>query len=85
MTPFEIDILLHYYVSPDRHRVEIDNPPIWRETRQWFLDNDLLRHREPTIKSDASYEVTERGKAWIEHVCSLPLPVATWVMPKEQA
>jgi len=81
MTPFELDILLHYYVSPAPHRVEYDNPPIWADTRSWFLREGLL---EPADKLDkekhgGSYCATERAKVLIEHICSLPLPV--WRMP----
>lgn len=30
-----------------------------------------------------SAEVTERGRAHVEAICNLPLPVAVWVTPKE--
>ena len=80
MTPFELDILLHYYCRGDDHRVVSENPPIWKETRQMFLDENLLRQRSHTER-DNSYAITERSKVLIEHILSLPLP--KWTMPKD--
>jgi hypothetical protein len=79
MTPFELDILLHYYARADEHHAVVENPPIWRESRQWFIDSNLLKAR--TDLRANSYEVTERGKVYIEAILALPLPVATWRMP----
>lgn len=80
MTPFEFDILLHYYVSSAPHRVELENPPIWPETRAWLLAEGLLELRSPT-ESGGAYRATERAKAYIEHVLATPLPVSKWVIP----
>ena len=82
MTPFELDILFHYYVSPIEHRVVIDNPPIWARTRQWFLDENLLQVRKQHSIHGATYEVTGRAMCLINHIMALPLPVNDWRMPE---
>ncbi len=75
MTPFELDILLHYYACCDDHPVVLNNPPIWWETRQWMLDEGLL----VVANAISSYKIGERGKVLIDHITNLPLPV--WRMP----
>ena len=82
MTPFELDILLHYYSRADDHPVMFDNPPIWPQTRDHFKAEELLGERPADKRhGDALYYLTERGKAYIEAVLALPLPVQVWVMP----
>lgn len=84
MTPFEIEILIHYYVSPTPHRVELENSPIWPETRAWFLAQGLLAARTESSRYGATYECTKRGEAWINYICQLPLPTQQWVMETEE-
>lgn len=77
MTPFELDILLHYYCKGDDHNVVVENPSIWPETRKWFLDNDLLRLAtdiEKQLGHESTYRTTNRANILIEHILDLPLP-----------
>ena len=30
-TPLEFEILLHYMVRPEAHRMQLENPPCWPE------------------------------------------------------
>lgn len=77
MSPFEIDIVVWYYGHADDHPVLKRDPPILAETMKWFLDADLLR---PSISDqNQAYKLTDRGRCWVEHICSLELPV--WRMP----
>lgn len=78
MTPFELDILLHYYACCDDHPVVRNNPPIWAETREMFLSLGLL---SVCNEGSATYKQTERLVVFIEHICGIPLPVQKWVMP----
>ena len=79
MTPFEIDILFHYYTTPTEHRGVTENPPIGPSTMQWLVDEGLLAVRKERSQYGATYECTKRGECWINHVCNLPLP--EWSMP----
>lgn len=67
-----MNILLHYYCRADEHEVVQDNPPIWAETRKWFLENDLLKRS--TDGGAATYKTTARANVLIEHILALPLP-----------
>lgn len=77
MTPFELDILLHYYCIAGDCRACVENVPIWAETRDKFLDQHLLElGKHPRQET---YQLGDRGKVFIEHILSLPLP--EWRMP----
>ena len=77
MTPFETEILLHYYSRNIDHEVVLKNPPIWAETRDMMLRSDLLIKVQSDMRS---YDIGERGRVWIEHVLKTPPPVQQWVM-----
>jgi hypothetical protein len=81
MTPFSIEIVLHYYYSPEEHRGS--HAPIWGGTIQFLLDEGLLAKRAELSEYGASYEATEKGRAYVEALCAMPFPVQKWVMPKE--
>ena len=77
MTPFELDILLHYYAQATEHPVVFENPPIWAETRNRLLDEGLLV-KAPSDYG-ATYKTGARANVLIEHIINLPLP--EWKMP----
>ena len=82
MTPFELDILLHYYSIAEDHPVVNRKPPIWPETRKAFLDEGLMELVPMGEVRWATYRLTERGQAYIKAILEVPLPVKKWVMPE---
>lgn len=75
MTPNEIEVLIHYYVSPEDHpRI---NSPAVKEA--------LRRHIKAGLLTSDSKELTERGRFMITMLCSTPLPVSKteWEDPRE--
>ena len=78
MTPFEIDILLHYATCMCDHRLMRDPPPIWRETMRGFIAQGLL---EESDNSDVVYLKTDRLDAYAVELQLVPLPVQKWVTP----
>lgn len=81
MTPLQITMMLHYYAIAAPYSKEDEdhaNSPAVTEQRGWLLNADMLRY---SSKSSSGYEVTERGAAFVDALCSLPLPVSKWVMP----
>lgn len=80
MSPLMIDMLLHYYTTPTEYRDGDLSAPAVREAIEWFKDNGML---EVVMGKSATYGVTPKAVAWIEHVCSLPLPKQVWVMPEK--
>jgi hypothetical protein len=84
MTPLKIEILLHYYCSPEEYREGDLSAPAVEEAIEWFLDNGLLEladHRDKE-KCGGSFRATDRAKALIEAWCNTPLPVSVWVIPE---
>ena len=81
MTPYEIDIVLWYYVRVGDHPDIQRNPPVWRPTVDGFIDNGLLLISKGRM--DVVYVLSERGRAYVEALQRVRLPVQTWVMPGE--
>ena len=76
-TPLLIELMLHCYTSPNP-RLRYDdaqwnNAPL-RDAREWLISRDCI---EPD-----THRATDRGKAWVEHICETPLPVKQWMRPE---
>ena len=86
MTPFEIRILLHYYVSPDEP--EERDAPIFVETIRRFLVEGLIEQHpdcDETCSRCRKYQTTARGDAYCEALKRVPLPVQAWLIPEIKA
>ena len=87
MSPLQIKILLHYHYSPYDYRNGDFSAPAVREAIDAFRDvSGLLRWRsgeEKLMEPGATYALTERGQAYVEQICRVPLPVQVWTYPKE--
>lgn len=77
MTPFEIGVLLHYFVGVGDCQACIDNVPIWRETCLQMQADDLIESgSERARKREATYALTPKGEFYVsEGLCKVPLPV----------
>lgn len=71
LTPYELEILLHVYYSPN---FLPPNDEAWRMARNRLFQRELLKD-----KPCSTYRITERGRAYIEHLLRQPLPVCKWV------
>jgi len=78
ITPCHLEILMHYYVSPTVYP-QHDAPAVIEYT-QWLVDNGVL---ESHLDGESGYEVTEKGKAWIDLILATPMPVMKWCDPRE--
>ena len=83
MSPLEIEILLHYYRCPTDYLDGSFYEPAAEDTIERFRDvHNLL---EPTQSMDVyhgpHYQITERGRVFVEALCNMPLPIKTWVVP----
>lgn len=80
MTPYELGIALHYHTSG------VDYPwlgaPIAHQTKEWFVDNELLFHSPAT---GSTYYPTEKLHAFCRMLCAVPLPVQCWTDPRTGA
>jgi hypothetical protein len=80
MSPYDIEILLHYHSRTDDWSGPSAGNALHRETMRRFVQDGLLsRCEEPAASRD--YEPTERLHAYVEGLCRVPLPVQRWVVP----
>lgn len=82
MTPYELEILLHYYWHATDHPDMTNPTPLWRETIGKFLEQELLEQQADPC--DALYTLTERGHVYMDAVLGVTLPERRWVMPEGQ-
>lgn len=84
MTPNDIDILLHYYTTPEEHE-RIEAPAVSKAI-QSFLDRGILRLAtlDEKLVWAGSYRVTEKGQKLVTMLCSTPDPVFRWIDPRDE-
>lgn len=76
MAPITIKIMLacHCSAAPELQLgAEQWNSFAGLEARTWLLESGLI---------DSDNRSTPKGKAWVQFICSTPLPVATWALPE---
>ena len=78
MTPSDIEILIHYHVSPEPHP-RLSASAVTESVNR-FLEQGLIKlsSRTITIGEPALYTTTSKGAAHISQLCKLPLPIAVW-------
>lgn len=90
MSPLKLHILLEVYAlvsMKDAHYVTIDIKNRAGKNLAELEMNDLIVYNDGSVHevkdSDIPYEVTVRGKAFVEAITNVPLPrkVVTWVFP----
>lgn len=83
MTPLEISILLHYHCTVTDYRDGDFSAPAVREAIDRFYKVDeLLKPTPEALRGTwGAYVITERGRALVEALTRVPLPVQVWVMP----
>lgn len=78
MTPYAFQILLHYYWSPEDWDGPSRGNALHREIMTKMLQDDLLNF----ATDGREFQITERGRAFIDHALSTPLPEKVWVRGK---
>lgn len=73
-TPNDIEVLLHYYVSPDPHPRA--HAPAVQETTKQFLKQGVIQLCADGL---GGYSVTPRGEAWVKALCAVPAPRRGWI------
>jgi hypothetical protein len=83
VTPNDIDVLLHYHVSPREHERII--APAVRETIDMFKSNGILETRTGKQLTDhgSSYTLTPKGEKLVDMICKTPFPINEWRDPRE--
>jgi hypothetical protein len=85
MTPLQIQMLLHFHgcMAPFPN-IEY---PSQQDALEMFRQAEMITIRlaDEGGKYPQGYALTDRGRAFVEAVCSLPFPVKQWVMPEAGA
>lgn len=73
--PITISFMLACYAStePQRYVLGEWNSPAGILSRRWLQENGLI---------DDEHHATEKGRVWVKHICSTPLPVSAWILPE---
>lgn len=73
-SPSNLEVLLHCFYSPAPH--PRFNAPAIKEGVEYLLKNGMIFHHQGDV-----YRSTEKGDAFINHLMSIPFPVAQWTIP----
>ncbi|AOV01702.1 hypothetical protein [Delftia tsuruhatensis] len=74
MSPYEIHVLLDIHALAGMQHSQYSSAPIYLETLWSFQRHGLIDKVDSPV-------LTERGKAYVYLLESLPLPVAHWSIP----
>lgn len=81
MTPLQLQMMLHYYAIAEpyacRQSDHANSPEVMRQREELIVDKLI----EVVLTSFSGYQCTARGKAYVEMLCAMPLPVCKWVAP----
>ena len=82
MSPVRINIMLHYYCSPDDYEGK-ENAQFIEQTLQNFYSTGLLYHSEKG-ESKAVYTITQKGRVYVEALINIPVPILIrkWGFPE---
>jgi len=92
LSPSDLEVILHYHFLPEAHpRV---TAPAVRRAIKMFLAAKMLTHSEDldedfdgdgdAMENDSKlFTTTERGKVFVEMLCSTPYPMEAWVDPRK--
>ena len=70
MSPFLLDILLHYYLTRDEPYVNIDAPAYPEAEQKLVEEGALIRPGDQGVPP----QITRLGSAWVRAILSTPKP-----------
>lgn len=80
MTPLHINLMLHYHTTPAPYAErdpEHANSPAVLSMRAELIKWGLI---EPS-SDGTTWCSTEKGSAYVKHLCAVQVPIAQWVQP----
>lgn len=82
-TLYAIEVLLRlYYTGENFHPDQINGGKAWCTARDWLHGEGLIE--TGGAERGRAWEVTERGRVYVEAIRALPLPVCAWIMPASE-
>ena len=82
MSPSDIEVLLHYYVSPSPHP-RVEAPAVAKAVVR-FVHDDIFCVTGETECIGSGFRVTDRGEAFISMLLGTPYPEKKWVDPRNK-
>lgn len=76
MTPSDLEVLIHCYVSPNPHP-RLEAPAVQDSIRDFLMADVIYQVTEST------YRTTKRGEMWLKMMLDTPMPVYQLVDPRE--
>lgn len=78
MTPVILEILLHYYYSPEGYKGR--NSCAENDSISFLYNEGLIIYNK-----SSNYIISDRGRAYVEHLLKQPLPepITRWEIPKQ--
>lgn len=81
MNAVTLHILVHYYYRADDFRGgEFRAPAVW-DALQDLQKDYLLVLTDKAANTRTTYELTIKGRVYVEALLQVPLPVQAWTMP----
>lgn len=75
MSPLQIKIMLHYYSSV----IDWEEPTTLARFKEGLRDMDMLELVNPDDREDAAYALSARGRAYVDYILSISIPVETTI------
>ncbi len=85
MSPYEIDLMLHFHTSP--LKPDVIDSLLLVDTLRRFQQDGLLQPRtmfRSNGEGDSDLEITDKGHAFVMAVLSVPLPRKTWIVERSE-
>lgn len=79
MTPLEINVLLHIHCVAEPIENLGSHSSAQRDAVTWFKTEGLI---QSDTESGCAYSLTDRGRAYVQFLMAMPLPVAKWTIPQ---
>jgi hypothetical protein len=87
LTPNDLEVLIHHYVSPDQHPRR--SAPAVSSAIRKFLREDILAYVQVVFEDEPEQTplhsrimVTEKGRKFLDMVLETPFPVCAWTDPR---
>lgn len=86
--PLALGIVLHYFTTNEKYPL-VNTNETRRKWADYLVENGILRNKSkesmvPGLSRIAhgEYEITEKGKFYVEYLLSIPFPVERFEIPE---